>query len=250
MRMNIRQREIIGSGQFPRLLARGSHMGLHGAITSALTMSAGCINSHHRRHYIPFVLSGSSIMLLLLWFDETTVIRCACMVTLLCALSVCMVPLDSACPSHCAEPSARTVTGRRCSLYSCIEFDSDAHFSHNDLFFGASSAPQQHFRAPLLPAPVSLSAVDSLQTPKPFNPVPVPRGFAMPRLRQRMTARRGSTRGSSSGDSPSSSRLFSGIPPVCDHGLPPAFHTPVAPQRTSSPAPQSASSRHIRQTTQ
>ena len=235
MRMNSKAMGHIGYGQFPRHPARGSHMGLHGATTPAFTMAAGSIYSTQRRHNS--VLPGSHIITLPLWLTETTVSRPVRMVTLLSNLKVYMVPLNSECPPHCAEPTVRTSTGRRCSIYSCIEFEPGAHFSHSVLCSGVHSATQHPPRAPVQIGRGSTIAVDSL-------PLPQPHDVAMPRLRPRMAARRGSSRGRST------SRLISDSPPEYDHGSPSVSHTPNAPLRTTSPAPPSARNRLIRQTTQ
>ena len=241
--MNSKTMGLIGYGQFPRHLARGSHMGLHGATTPAFTKAAGSIYSTQRRHNKASVLPGSTIITLPLWLTETTVSRQARMVTLLGNLRDYMVPLNSTCPPHCAEPNVRTSTGRRCSIYSCIEFESGAHFSHSVLCSGVHSATPHPPRAPVQIGPGSTTAADSLPPPQPHD-------IAMPRLRPRMAARRGSSRGRSTSDNPSSSRLSSDSPPAYDYGSPSVSLTPNAPLRTTSPAPPSASNRIIRQTTQ
>ena len=81
--------------------------------------------------FILMVPSGSSLLQRfaeLRWFAEFAV-----------SLRLGMVPLNGDCPAHCDEPSARTATGRRCSLYSCIEFVKGAHFSNSAYCPGASS---------------------------------------------------------------------------------------------------------------
>ena len=218
MRMVIKHMGTIGPGHFPMHTARGGHIALHSAINSAFIPPAGSINSPPHRHYICLGSPGSCIMEASSLFDELSDTLCGC-----------MVPLGGACLVHCAEPSTRTVTGRRCSLYSCIEFSPDAHFSNIEFFPGASTAPQQTSSPSVTPThpgvpqiiPNSFAASAPLQTHESLETVPT-----MPRLRQRMTARQGGTRGSSVGEHPSSSRHFSEIPSISTHGRPPASLPP------------------------
>ena len=114
MRLLIKVMEPDAPGHIPRHLTRGGHMATYGVINTAFNLQADGFNSLSRRHNRSILPSGSRLLQWfaeLRWFAEFAV-----------SLHLGMVPLNGECPAHCDEPSARTATGRSCSLYSCIEF--------------------------------------------------------------------------------------------------------------------------------
>lgn len=164
-------------------------------------------------------------------------------------------PFRSVCPEDCATLGARTITGRRCSLLGCMETIPGYHYSHSNFCLSNSNlqvSPSAHGGV----APVLVAPSCSLPVHAAAN--------TMPRLRQRMTCRRGATRGRSASDRPSIS--FGGDPfteqterrLAQDHSVPPG-HThgnhPSAPPLAAPPSPSFSVPHHsgnhiLRQTSQ
>ena len=109
-------------GQLPRCLACGGHMALHGAIKLVFNSPASKAFTPQCRLFILLGKPGRFIMDTNLVFAELSD-----------STSRCLEPLGGACPVDCADPSACTHTGRRCSLYSCLETLPGSHFSHSAL---------------------------------------------------------------------------------------------------------------------
>ena len=98
-------------------------------------------------------------------------------------------PLQSYCPLEVVEPSSCTPTGRRCSLWCCIEFLSGHHYSQSFLC---------HLNLSAASGLTTTSELPSLWCHRLASPstqsAPHPYYTTMPRLRHRMRWRRGSRR--------------------------------------------------------
>ena len=120
-------------------------------------------------------------------------------------------PLFGICSSGSIEATEKTSTGRRCSLQTCIELSPGFHFSQsphcyfNSLLRGGALQCREHPPVPPAssdffslapPAVIYSPPLDhSVLPPAPARPSGI--GLIMPRLRERMRARRGLSRGDS-----------------------------------------------------
>ena len=188
----------------PKTVERGSLPTPHGFYPRAFNAPATFFNVHSSRHSYSLASTVLGIMAIGILFERLSE-------AFLASLRDCMVPLAGECPAHCVEPSARTATGRRCSLLSCIEFSQGIHCSNSRFCTGRNAGPQLLLNQPDVlhfgDSPPFTSCSSAEAAPK--TPV---KATAMPRLRPRMTARRGSSRGGSAGERPSSSRPATEIP--------------------------------------
>ena len=108
--------------QLPRRLAWGGHMALHDAIKSDFNSPVRNAFTPQRRLFFLLGKPSRFIMDADLDFTEHSD-----------STSRCLEPLGGACSVDCAEASACTHTGRRYSLYSCLETLPGSHFSHSAL---------------------------------------------------------------------------------------------------------------------